>query len=137
VKIGVACHAVVKKGDKILLGIRNKPIALSHGQYFTVGGSVEFMEKREDCLRREVMEEANIKIKNICFFKVYKHIRPENKRPHSVVFIYKADYDSGELKGADDCIDPQFYSVDQIKEFIKEGTLAWFPKQVLEEMGEI
>lgn len=137
-KTRVGVPAIIKKEGKILLGIRNKPTSSAHGQYFTVGGTLEPMEKLEDCLKREVMEEANIQIKNIRLFKVYEFVRPEHKHvPHVIVFAYTADYDSGELKGADDCVDPQFYSVDEIREFIKEGKLGDFPKQVLEEMGEI
>ncbi|MBN1783786.1 MAG: NUDIX hydrolase [Alphaproteobacteria bacterium] len=136
--IKVACHSVIKKGNKILLGLRNKPASESHGKYYTVGGGLEFMEKREDGLKREVREEANIQIKNIKLFKIYENIRPNYTLcPHGILFVYTAIYDSGELKGGDDCMDPQFYSIEEIKQFIAEDKVGRFAKQILEDMGEI
>ena len=137
-KIFIGSHAVIKKDEKILLGIRNKKTSRSHGKYFTVGGTLNFLETAENCLHREVKEETNIEIKNTKFIKFYERINPEKDyAPHCMIFIYTANYKSGELKGDDDCVDPQFFSKEEIKKLIAENKVADFVIKVLKDMKEI
>ncbi|MBN2676006.1 MAG: NUDIX domain-containing protein, partial [Alphaproteobacteria bacterium] len=129
----------IQKEGKYLLGIRQKKEhSKSNGKYFTVGGTLEFLEKIEDCFKREVKEEANIEIQNIKLFKVDEHLFPEKKQaPHAIVFVFTADYKSGILQGDDDCKDPQFFSKEEIAKLNEKGLLADFPKKILTEMGII
>ncbi len=131
-------HAIIKKDGKILLGIRNKKTSGSHGKYYTVGGKAEFLETVENCLHREVKEETNIEIENVKFFKFYERIKTrKDYAPHCMVFIYTADYKSGELRGDDDCLEPEFFSKEEIKKLIAEEKVADFTIKVLKDMKEI
>ncbi len=138
-KIFISSHAVIKKDGKILLGIRaKKNNSPTNGKYFTVGGTLEFLETAENCLHREVKEETNIEIKNVKFVKFYEYIDSENKfAPHKIVFVYTANYKSGELKGDDDCVEPQFFTKEEIKKLIAENKVADFVIKVLKDMKEI
>lgn len=60
-KVGIGM--LVLKDGKVLLGKRKG--AHGEGEYAGLGGHLEFNESIEDCARREAMEEAGIKIKNI------------------------------------------------------------------------
>ncbi|MHA1540869.1 MAG: NUDIX domain-containing protein [Alphaproteobacteria bacterium] len=89
-KIYCGSHGVIKKDNKILLGIRNKKTSGSFGRYFTIGGTLEFLETTENCLHREVKEETNIEIENVKFFKHYDYLNTDKKiAPHRIVFIVK------------------------------------------------
>ena len=60
-KVGVG--VMIIKNGKVLFHKRKG----SHGdgEYAWPGGHLEYMESFEDCVRREVYEEAGIEIKNI------------------------------------------------------------------------
>jgi 8-oxo-dGTP diphosphatase len=60
-RVGVG--VIVLKGSKVLLLKRKN--AHGDGTWCFPGGHLEFNENIEDCAKREVMEEAGIKIKNI------------------------------------------------------------------------
>ncbi|MBN1783787.1 MAG: NUDIX hydrolase [Alphaproteobacteria bacterium] len=137
-KIHIGCQGVIKKNGKILLGIRNKPTNSAHGLYSTVGGGVHFLEKTTDAICRETKEETNIDLNYLKLFKVYERLTQEKDGPlHRLVFLYQASYAGGALKGGDDCINPQFYSIHEIKGFIAQGKLDLFVVQVLKDLGEV
>ena len=92
-KVGIGI--IVKKGNKIILQKRKG--AHGEGMWSLPGGHLEFSESFEDCARREVMEEANIKIKNIRFLCITNDIM-KNDSKHYITIFFEADYDSGELK---------------------------------------
>lgn len=90
-RISPAVIVQITKGDEMLLGrnarFQNK---LSYG---CIAGFLEPCETFEECLAREVMEEINIKIKNI------KYIASQPwPFPDSLMVGFTAEYDSGELK---------------------------------------
>jgi len=92
-KIGVG--VIVIKENKVLLGKRLN----SHGKgtWSFLGGHLEFNETPEDCARREAMEEANIRIKNVKFATITNDIfSPERK--HYITIFMKSEYDSGGVK---------------------------------------
>lgn len=91
----VGVSIIIKKGNKVLIGKRkNIP---GHGEWGFPGGHLEFRECFEDCVKREVMEEAGIKIKNIKFQALTNDIRPKEKT-HYVTLFFTADYGSGKVK---------------------------------------
>lgn len=64
-QIAPAVIVAIKDGDKLLLTkYANNPLA----HYALVAGFIEIGETPEDAVRREVMEEVGIKIKNIKYF---------------------------------------------------------------------
>jgi ADP-ribose pyrophosphatase YjhB (NUDIX family) len=60
--------------------------------YRLVGGSVNFGEKSEDGIRREIREELQCDVENITFSKVIENIFTyEGKDGHEIVFLYRGD----------------------------------------------
>jgi len=58
---------------------------------------LEFGETWEDCARRETLEEAGIRIKNVRFAGLTNDIH-EIEKKHYITIAMVADYDSGEVK---------------------------------------
>lgn len=65
-KICPAIIVAITNGDKLLLTRYAKG---TYRNYALVAGFVEIGETFEDCVRREVMEEVGLKVKNIRYFK--------------------------------------------------------------------
>ena len=93
-KVGIGV-AIIKDG-KVLLGKR-KGGAHGDGSWCYPGGHLEFGETWEECAKRETMEEAGIKIKNIRFGSVTNDIFPTESK-HYITIAMIAEYDSGEIK---------------------------------------
>ena len=83
---------MILKDGKLLLAKRKG----SHGasEYAFPGGHLEFGESFEDCARRETLEEAGIKIKNIRFQLVTNLTKYPGKHYAHIGLI--ADWASGE-----------------------------------------
>jgi 8-oxo-dGTP diphosphatase len=91
----VGIGVFVLKDGKILLGKRKN--AHGKGTWCLPGGHLEFNEEIEDCARREVMEEAGIKIKNIRFATITNDMFKKEGKHYITIFML-SDYDSGEVK---------------------------------------
>lgn len=91
-KVGIGI--MIFKDGKVLMHKRKG----SHGagEYSWPGGHLEYMESFEDCIRREVREEAAIEVKNIRFLRLLnlKSYAPK----HYVDLAFVADWASGEPK---------------------------------------
>jgi 8-oxo-dGTP diphosphatase len=103
-KVGVG--VIINKNGKFLFGKRKNHHG--DGDWSLPGGHLEFKESWEECARREVKEETNIKIKNIRFATVTNDIfNKENK--HYITIFVLADFESGEVKNMEpescDCWD--------------------------------
>lgn len=61
----VGVGVMIFKGNKILMSKRKG--SHGEGEYAFPGGHLEYMEKIEDCARRETKEECGIEIKDIKF----------------------------------------------------------------------
>jgi NAD+ diphosphatase len=87
--IGVV--AIIKKGDRYLLGLESKDSPF-RGKWRLLGGKVEAGETVEEALHKELMEEAKIRI------KIKRYIRTVQgtviKMP---IHIYQAEWVSGEI----------------------------------------
>lgn len=81
----------IKRDDSILL-VNARNFRRSE-MYGLVAGFVETGETLEECVRREVMEEVNLKIKNIKYFgsQAWPY-------PCGIMIGFTADYESGELR---------------------------------------
>jgi 8-oxo-dGTP diphosphatase len=90
-RIGI--EVLVLKSGRFLLLKRTG----SHGEgtWCPPGGHLEFQESPEDCARREVREEAGIRIKNIRFAAVTNDIFSKEDK-HYITIHMLADYESGE-----------------------------------------
>ncbi|NQU98704.1 NUDIX domain-containing protein [Candidatus Woesearchaeota archaeon] len=69
----------------------------------------------EVLLKREVIEETNLKIKNIKYLTSLSFIRPD-KIPVVVVSLY-ADYDSGDVKLCEDMTDHAWVTLEEAKKY--------------------
>ncbi|MEI7463221.1 MAG: NUDIX domain-containing protein [Candidatus Taylorbacteria bacterium] len=66
--------------------------------YRLVGGGINFGEKSEEGVRREVQEELRCDFENLKLAKVTENIFTyEGKRGHEIVFVYKGDLSDKEL----------------------------------------
>ena len=65
-KIAPAVIVAVTNGDKLLL---SKYAGRAHTRYALIAGFVEIGETGEQTVRREVMEEVGLKVKNIRYYK--------------------------------------------------------------------
>ena len=92
-RIGVA--AIVGKDGKVLLGKRRN--AHGDGTWQFPGGHLEYGESVEDCARREVWEEAGIRI---CDLRIgpYTNDRFEAERKHYITLFVTARYESGSVR---------------------------------------
>ncbi len=118
-KVGMGI--MIMRDGKVLMGKRKT----SHGvgEYAFPGGHLEYMESFEDCARREVMEEAGIKIKHIRFLHVGNilHYAPK----HYVNVVLFAEWESGEAQvlEPDKLEEWQWYDMDNLPSpvFIQTG----------------
>lgn len=92
-KVGFGVY--ILRDGKVLLGKRKN----SHGSgaWCATGGHLEFGESFEEGAKRETLEEAGIKIKNVRVGGLTNDIfEKENK--HYITIALVADYDSGEAE---------------------------------------
>lgn len=63
-----------------------------------IGGTVNFGEKCEEAVRREIREELNYEIENLRFITVIENIFTyEREEGHEIVFLYKGDLSNKEI----------------------------------------
>lgn len=91
----VGIGVFVFKDGKFLLGRRIG----EHGKgtWSVPGGYLEYGEEFAECAEREVLEETNVKIKNIKFYTTVNNVfHDENK--HSITIFMFSDWAGGEPK---------------------------------------
>lgn len=88
-RISPVCIGLVIKGDEILLA---RSPHFPPGIYSALAGFMEAGETAEDCLRREIREEAGVEIANIRWFGSQSWPYPD-----SLMMGFLADYAGGEL----------------------------------------
>jgi NAD+ diphosphatase len=123
-KISPAIIVAITKGDKILLAqnAQNKT-----GFYSVLAGFVEPGENLEDCVRREVKEEAGIDLKNIKYFGSQPWPFPD-----SLMLGFTAEYAGGELViDKTELSDAKWFSADELPQVpgklsISRKLIDWF-----------
>lgn len=78
--IGVGVGAAIIRDGKVLLIKRGEKAKNERGKWEIPGGGVEFGEKMEEALNREMMEELGVKIKTVELLGVFDHIISEDKQ---------------------------------------------------------
>ena len=128
----VGIGVLIFKRKKILLGKRRG----SHGEgkYAFPGGHLEYMEKIEDCAKRETFEETGIRIKNIRF-QFLANVR-KYKPKHYLHIGVVANYKSGrvQLKEPEKNEGWDWYSLDKLPK-----PLFWMAKLAIDsyKTGEV
>lgn len=114
------CPAIIvgiTKGDKILLA-NNKNFP--KGLHSNIAGFVDVNETLEEAVIREVLEEVNIKVKNIKYFSSQPW-----PYPNSIMIGFIAEYESGEIKvDGEEIIHADWYSKDNLPILPDENTIA-------------
>jgi 8-oxo-dGTP diphosphatase len=132
--IGVG--VVVKKDKKILFGLRKK--SPEKGCWCFPGGHLEFGETIEECARREVLEETNLKIENLEILKFTQDFyKKENK--HYISFVVICDYKSEELKNMEPekCEKWRWHNLENLPENLMVSTRNFIDSLTKKEIEKI
>ena len=103
---------IIKDGKILLVKRKNDPFK---GKWALPGGFVEYGEKTEDAVAREVLEETGLKTTVDKTIGVYSDPN-RDPRGHTITVVYKLDVKGGELKSGDDASDAKFFDVNQLPE---------------------
>ena len=123
-KPSLAVDGVLIKNRKVLLIKRkNEPFK---NKWALPGGFVEYGEKVEDAIIRELKEETGMNVRIKKLFGVYSD-PDRDPRGHvvSIVFLVESE---DEPRAGDDAVDAKFFDLDNLPE------LAFDHKKILEEV---
>ena len=133
-KLSPAVIVLVTKGNKILLQ-RNTHYKLRN--WTLVAGFVDAGENFEDAVRREVMEEASIEIKDLRYFGSQTWPFPSN-----IMVGFRAEYAAGELvPDGEEVVESGWFDCDNLPEIPHKGSIArqmideWLQEQDEVKMG--
>lgn len=95
-KVGVA--VIVINDKKVLIGKRK--VRLGKNEWAFPGGHLELNEALEDCVKREVFEEAGIAVNNIKFLTFTNDIYKKGNADlaHYITLFFTANYKSGKVR---------------------------------------
>ncbi len=109
--------ALITKGRQLLLG---RGVNFPAGFYSALAGFVEAGESVEETIHREVMEEVNVKVRDLEYFSSQSW-----PFPTSLMIAFTAEYDSGELKpDPAELIDAQWFDIDDLPRIPPKFSIA-------------
>lgn len=115
--ISTAIIVLIRKGDSVLLVQAKNFKGNFHG---LVAGFLETGESLEECVRREVMEETGLKIKNITYFG-----NQPWPYPSGLMVGFIADYESGEIElQQEELKSGAFFTKDNLPELPRKLSIA-------------
>lgn len=123
----IGCAGIVRCGDEVLLGRRNKEP--NQGLWVLPGGGVDFGETFAETLKRELAEEAGIEIDVDGVFNVFELINPPDE--HRVIVYMHARYRAGEPIASSDLSDVRFFHSKELKQMSAEKLISPFVESVL------
>jgi NAD+ diphosphatase len=116
-RVSPVAIGIVVKGGEILLG---RSPHFAPGMFSALAGFVEAGESVEECLCREIREEAGIEIRNLRYFGSQSW-----PYPHSLMIGFIADYASGEPVAQEDEIEALgWFALDRLPGLPHPGSLA-------------
>ncbi len=116
--IGVGVGAVILNSEgRVFLAKRGPEAGNERHKWEFPGGGVEFGERLEDAVTREVMEEYGFEIKVESLIDVVNHILPDEKQ-HWVSPTFLCRYKSGTptIREPHKCEEIGWFSLDEIPE---------------------
>jgi len=102
--------AILKDGKILLIKRKNNPYK---DKWALPGGFVEYGERVENTVVREVLEETGLKAAVKEIIGVYSDPN-RDPRGHTITIVYLLDFIKGELKSGDDAADAKFFNLDDL-----------------------
>jgi len=102
--------AILKDKKVLLIRRKNEPFK---GSWALPGGYVEYNEKVEDAVVREIYEETSLKTKIKDLFGIYSDPK-RDPRGHVVTVVYLLEIEGGEPKGGDDASEAKFFDLENL-----------------------
>ena len=109
----ITVDGIIMKDREILLIQRKNPPF--QGKWALPGGFVEYGEKTEDAVIREVEEETGLKTTIRQLAGVYSDPK-RDPRGHTITIAYLLDIVGGELTGGDDATTVRFFNINDLPE---------------------
>jgi 8-oxo-dGTP pyrophosphatase MutT (NUDIX family) len=108
---------VLRDGDRMLVAEYRDPLR-EEPYYRPLGGGIEFGERSQECIVREIREEIGAEIQDLQYLGVIEDIYTDGGKPHhQIVFVYEARLP-----------DPQLYQVPAVESQVEEFVVAlWKP----------
>ncbi|MDA1083211.1 MAG: NAD(+) diphosphatase [Proteobacteria bacterium] len=109
--------ALIKKDNQILLA-RNA--LFPEGLYSSLAGFIEVSETAEETVKREVYEEAGLKVTNIKYFGSQSW-----PFPSQLMLAYTCEYESGEIQvDGHEIVDAKWFDIDNLPNTPPSSTLS-------------
>lgn len=121
----ITVDGIIKKGNEILL-IRRRNIPFKNS-WALPGGYLEYNEKTEDAVIREIFEETGLFTEIINLIGVYSDPK-RDPRGHTVSIIYELRIIKGKLESGDDATDVNFFNLNNLPD-----NLAFDHKKVIKD----
>ncbi|GAB7127216.1 NAD(+) diphosphatase [Silvimonas sp. JCM 19000] len=116
-RVSPAIMVLIKRGRQLLLA---RSPHFKAGVYSALAGFVEPGEACEGTVHREVMEEVNLRVKNLRWFDSQSW-----PFPHSLMLAFIADYDGGDIVCQPEEIeDAQWFDIDALPDLPSHASIA-------------
>ena len=137
-KIRPLAICVFRNNNRILVAEGYDPVK-KQTFYRPLGGGIEFGEKSENTVRRELMEEINAEVGDVWYLGTLENIFVFNGTPgHEIVQVYDGAlkesglYDQAVIAGEEAEIDQSFTAVWMSLDRFGEGKAILYPTGLLE-----
>jgi 8-oxo-dGTP diphosphatase len=107
----ITVDGIIKRGNEILL-IKRRNIPFKNS-WALPGGYLEYNEKTEDAVIREIFEETGLFTEIINLIGVYSDPK-RDPRGHTVSIIYELRIIKGKLESGDDATDVNFFNLNNL-----------------------
>ena len=101
---------ILENGEILLIKRKGEPFK---GKWALPGGFVEYNEKVEDAVIREIREETGVNAEIKELVGVYSDPK-RDPRGHTVSIVFLLDIISGEIKCGDDACDAKFFNLKKL-----------------------
>ena len=123
----IGCAGIIKKGEFVLMGVRNKNP--NKGKWIIPGGKVEYGETLESALKREILEETRITTCSNIIFGIYELLNLPDE--HRIILVYSTDYQSGNITSGDDLLSAKFLSKNEIQNLYEKKLISKIVAKIL------
>ena len=126
---------VFEEGKVLLIKRKREPFK---GRWALPGGFVNYNERVEDAVVREVKEETNLETEIDYLFGVYSD-PDRDPRGHTVSIVYVLKRRGGTLRGGDDAEDARFFPLDELPElaFDHGKILSDFRRKISDDVSKM